>query len=152
MVLNMSRPSKLNDATKARLIQAIEGGMNYEDACRLAKITYKTFSNWMKKGKAAKSGAFFQFFQDIEYAKAKGLAFHLGVINNAARNGDWHASRYICQARHGMVIKRDEQPHTQMNIQVNAEQLNVQGLIEQIKINSKLIEQFETPKIDLDEE
>lgn len=146
----MSRPSKLNPQTKAILIQAIEGGMNYEDSCRLARISYKTFRNWMNKGKVAKSGTFYQFFHDIEYAKAKGLAFHLGVVNNAARNGDWHASRFILQARHGYV--QQQQLQQQPTIQLNIQELNVQNLLEEVKLNQKIIESIDTPKIELDEE
>ena len=146
----MSRPTKLNPQSKAVLIQAIEGGMNYEDACRLARITYKTFSNWMSKGRSAKSGIFFQFFQDIEYAKSKGLAFHLGVINTAARSGDWHASRFILQARHGYVINKEPLPAVQ--IQLQSSNMNVQALITEVQENNKLLDAIAPPVIDLDEE
>ena len=146
----MSRPTKLDAQTKALLIKAIEGGMNYEDSCRFARGTYRTFRNWMVKGKAAKSGVFFQFFQDIEHAKAKGLAFHLRMINEAARSGDWQASKFILQARHGYTINKEPAPSVQ--IQINAEQLNMQTLLAEVKENALLIEQMDKPLIDLDEE
>ena len=145
----MSRPTKLDPQRTKILVEAIEGGMNYEDACRLARIHYKTFTNWIKKGQKSKSGAFFQFLQDIEYAKAKGLAFHLSVINNAARNGDWHASRYICQARHGMVIPKE--PIQAVQIQINANEMNVQTLLQEVTDNAKQLGLLNVPVIDLDE-
>lgn len=145
----MARPTKLDPQRTKILIEAIEGGMNYEDACRLARISYKTFTNWIRKGKKAKSGAFCQFFHDIEYAKAKGLAFHLSVINNAARNGDWHASRYICQARHGMIIPKEIAPSVQ--IQIAANEMNVQTLLQEVTENAKKLGVLNAPVIDLDE-
>ena len=145
----MSRPTKLDEQTKMILCKAIEAGMNYEDACRFARITYRSFRNWMKAGEKAKSGIYFQFFQDIEFAKAKGLAFHLSVVNNAARSGDWHASRFILQARHKMVIEREPQP--QLEINVHANQFSVQELLEQVQENQKLLSTLQ-PVIDLDEE
>ena len=146
----MARPTKLDPQRTEKLIKCIEGGMNYEDACRFAGITYKTFSNWMAKGRESKSGRFFQFLQDINEAKARGVAFHLGVINNAARNGDWHASRFILQARHGYVINKEPAP--QLNIQLNAESMNINNLLEEVKSNALLLTELNEPVIDLDEE
>lgn len=61
----VGRPSKLTPEVKKRLIDAIKAGNYYEPACRFAGIDYSTFRKWMQKGEQAKSGQYFEFFEEV---------------------------------------------------------------------------------------
>lgn len=67
----MGRPTKLTPETQKKIVDAITAGNHLEAAAAYAGVEYRTFSYWMERGKTAKSGEFFQFFQAVMEAQAR---------------------------------------------------------------------------------
>src|SRR5262249_43526879 len=68
------RPSKLTPELQEAICKSIREGNCLSTACRCARISYRTFRNWMVKGRKAKKGQFRQFFQAIDQAEAESEA------------------------------------------------------------------------------
>lgn len=102
------RPSKLTPETCKAIVDGITIGMPYHAAAQAAGITYETFNNWMNRGKKAKSGRYFQFFQDIKEAESRGIRNNLILITKAAKEGSWQASAWILERRHPEDFGRRE--------------------------------------------
>ena len=64
------RPCKLTPDLQARFCQAIASGNYYQAACAFVGLDYRTFRYWMKRGKKARRGKFFQFFHAVKKAEA----------------------------------------------------------------------------------
>src|SRR5262245_16689453 len=64
------RPGKLTPEVQERLCTAIRAGNYFEAACAYADIGYRTFCTWMKQGKRASRGRFWQFRQSVLKAEA----------------------------------------------------------------------------------
>jgi hypothetical protein len=64
------RPLKLTPAIQTRIVQSVRNGNYPETAARIAGIPSTTFYRWMRVGKRARSGTFWQFWQAIKKAVA----------------------------------------------------------------------------------
>ena len=53
-----------------------------------------TLYDWMKKGETAKSGKYRDFYLDMQRAKSKFIAHHIGKIQD---NKSWMSSQYLLQ-------------------------------------------------------
>jgi transposase len=97
----MARPSKLTKELQEEIITYIEGGNFPEQAARLVGVTDRTFYNWMKKGREAKTerGKFFQFFQAVKEAESFSEAYHVQNIRKASDNGKWTASAWFLERK-----------------------------------------------------
>ena len=143
----MGRPSKLTDENKEKILKAIEAGMSQLHAAHFAGVTERTLQNWIAAGKKAKSGKYFQFFQDLNMARAKGVAFHCMIINNEAKNGNWHASKFMLQMK---GYGKDEESLEALEYEV--EDMDISSLLEQVNQGSEQLRLLAPPVIDLDEE
>ena len=89
------RPPKINDpALRTRILDALRVGATYVHACAYGGIAYNTFNEWMKRGEAARSGAFRDFYEDVKKAEGDAVAKWLGVIDKAALDGQWQAAAW----------------------------------------------------------
>jgi len=146
----MSRPSKLTLQTKSMLFKALQSGASDIDAAQFAGISVRTLAYWKEKGVQSKSGQFFQFLQEYQHAKSKGAVGLLGLLLAAAKEGDTKAAMFLLEVSHGYTRNRAENT---INIQVNAENMNVQTLLQEVREGSiQLLESIEPPAIDLDDE
>lgn len=92
----MPRPTKLNPHTHKAIIDALAIGATRKDSANAAGVDYTTFLNWMQKGEEAKSGAFFQFFNEVTKAEADVRIKFASTFAKAAKDGDWRAAeRYL---------------------------------------------------------
>lgn len=89
------RPTRLNAAVQARIVEAVRVGVTYEAAAVLGGISYATFNDWMEKGRAAKSGVYLQFVQAIEEANAYAEQAIFAQIRKANNDGDWRAGAWM---------------------------------------------------------
>ena len=64
------RPTSLSPEVQKKICDAIAAGNYYQAACSYAGIEYQTFRNWMKAGKDASEGPFFDFFLAVLKAEA----------------------------------------------------------------------------------
>jgi hypothetical protein len=67
----IGRPTKLTPAVQQRLVQAVADGNYREAACAYAGIGWSTFSRWMQRGEAARSGPFRELWEAIQEAEAE---------------------------------------------------------------------------------
>lgn len=108
----VGRPTKLNAETQKKVCDAILVGATYEAAAQYAGITYETFNEWMKAGRAAAApNAFSEFSEAVDRANAEAQVFFAMNIKDAARGGDWRAAAWMLERRfpkdYGAVTKAE---------------------------------------------
>ena len=106
--MSIGRPTKLNDAVKARICEALEKGNTRRVACLVGGISEQTFSNWMNRGgnpKLKKDGnpyaserPFIVFFGAIKKAEAKAEEEALQHIKDAMPD-TWQAAAWYLERK-----------------------------------------------------
>ena len=95
----MGRPSKLTPKTQERIIGAIRVGATYALAAQYGGVAYNTFNEWMKKGEAAKRGAYREFYDAIKSAEGDAAVKWLALIDKAAAE-TWQAAAWKLERRY----------------------------------------------------
>ncbi len=95
----MARPCKLTYEIQQRIGENISMGLTYSLAAEAAGITYKTFNDWMNKGKTEKSGIYNQFFKHIQKCNAEGARILLERLNDTAEAGNCQICMFILERR-----------------------------------------------------
>lgn len=93
----MARPSKLDEVTAMRLVQAVEKGLPRDTAAKLARIHPATFYDWMARGRAGEA-TYSEFSERIKAAEAKGEEELLGLLRGHARV-TWQAAAWLLERR-----------------------------------------------------
>jgi hypothetical protein len=86
------RPTKFTQKVTSAIIKNIRIGATFRDAAGAAGVDYESYNNWMKRGEAEGEGPYFDFFVSVEQAKHDAILQYVGVINKAAKQGDWRAA------------------------------------------------------------
>jgi transposase len=90
----MGRPTKLNQETHDRIVNAIRAG-NYQDtAAAYAGIDEATFYRWMERGREETEGIYCEFRKAVENAKAAAEVRDVALIDRAAQDGSWQAAAW----------------------------------------------------------
>lgn len=76
------RPSKLDQHTQDIIIVCLLHGLTHSDAVRQAGIHPKTFLRWLRKGQAAKSGQYYDFYVRVQKAEAEAHSVWMDRVNN----------------------------------------------------------------------
>jgi len=120
------RPSKLDEATQQKFLDAVREGLPYSTACALAGISETTFAVWRQRADAEPDSAYAGFMQALKAAEAEAEAANGKRIRSAADNGQWQAAAWILERRHPdkwARTERSEQQHSgQVEIVVRREQ------------------------------
>ena len=95
----MARPSKFTPEVTETIIKALQIGATYKDAAEAAGVDYDTYNEWIKAGKAAKSGRFSEFSEAVRKAEAQARLNYLSTIAQAAAKGDWKAAEAFLKRR-----------------------------------------------------
>jgi len=95
----VARPSKLTPDIQKRIGDNIALGLTYSLAAEAAGITYKTFNDWMNKGKTEKSGKYSQFYLHVQKCNANAAKVLLERINEAAKSGNTQMCTWILERR-----------------------------------------------------
>jgi hypothetical protein len=95
----MARPCKLTDEIQRKIGDNIALGLTYSLAAESAGVTYKTFNDWMNKGKTEKSGKYYQFSQYIQKCNADGALNILQRLNDSAKAGNCQICMWILERR-----------------------------------------------------
>ena len=80
-----------------RLIDAKRIGSSNADACAFASIHERTFYLWLKRGKAAKKGKYFEFVERLKKAESQAVVASLATIQQAAKKGTWQAAAWFLE-------------------------------------------------------
>jgi len=91
------RPRKDNPKLMQEVLKGIKAGLSYEGACGLAKVSYRTFLRRRELGEKNKSGRFWQFCQELEYAEAVAEA---GLLKRIKEDPDTKYACWILERRH----------------------------------------------------
>jgi hypothetical protein len=91
----MAMPTKLNETTQKRIVEAISTGNYMETAARYAGIDRKTFYNWMERGAGDDAEPLYREFREaVEEAKAAAEVRAVLRITQAANDGTWQAAAW----------------------------------------------------------
>ncbi len=95
----MARHSKLTSDVTERIGDGVSLGLTYSLAAESAGITYKTFNDWMNKGKTEILGMYYQFYKYIQKCNANAAKVLLERINEASRAGNTQMCTWILERR-----------------------------------------------------
>jgi hypothetical protein len=101
----MARPSKLKPEILEILLEAIGMGLTFKAAAQLAGIDETTYHRWKRKGRAATSGPYHQFYQSLRKAEIVGQAALLKNIHDASEGGQPIITTRVTSGPDGQVIK-----------------------------------------------
>ena len=137
----MARPCKLTDEIQQRIGENISLGLTYSLAAEAAGITYKTFNEYMNKGKTDKSGKYFQFYQYIQKCNADGAWELLTRLNDAAKAGNCQVCMWILERRFPEEFGR--RVYKKMNVVAENQNVIVDMALNDIDgIRAKILDKF----------
>ncbi len=122
----MARPSKLTPEIQKRIGDNIALGLTYKLAAESAGVTYKTFNEYMNKGKTEKSGTYFEFYKFIQKQNADAAKALLERIKKAADSGNctvcmWILSRRFSEDFGRRLYRKTKVVSENLNQNVNVE-------------------------------
>jgi hypothetical protein len=133
----MARPSKLTPDIQKRIGDNIALGLTYALAASAAGITYKTFNDWMNKGKTEKSRNYYQFYKYIHKCNADGALKLLERLNESAKAGNCQICMWILERRFSEDFGRRE--YRKMNLVSENQNVNVEINVKEADILRKQI-------------
>lgn len=142
------RPSKLTESTQRKIIEAIHLGCTYSIAASYAGIHEATLFKWMARGREGDGGIYEDFYRAIKQAESVNAVRCLASIAQSARDGNWTASAWLLERRHGYI---KDFPIQNIELTVDIQQSEVVTLIDEIREHA-LEDLIMGPVIDLDEE
>jgi len=141
----MARPTKLTPKLQQRIGDNIALGLTYSLAAEAAGITYKTFNEYMNRGKTEKSGKYHQFAQYINKRNADAAKTLLERLNEEAKAGDTRICLWILERRFASDFGR----RVYRNTNVVSENLNqnVEIIAKDVDgIRAQILEKFDLGK------
>ena len=145
----MSRKTLLNPERQKRITDALSLGATYEIAAGYAGVHVRSLYGWMARGERETEGVYFQFFQAVQNAQSRSAVQNLGTVLKAAQDGNWQAAAWMLERRHGYTRTPDVVP---VNVHIDAEQVSVSALIEELKAPVDELLAIAGPVIDIDED
>ena len=98
----VGRPSQLKDPARQAILDAIQNGAPYTEACAAVGISTATMRGWKRQGeldtRAGKSSAFAAFFADVQKARGLFVAEGVAAIKEASRQS-WQARAWLLERR-----------------------------------------------------
>lgn len=87
-------PTKLTPEIGEALAKFVRTGNNIDASCALVGVGKRTVYDWLYKGVNDKKGAYHDFAQLMEKAKAEAEAVRVGRIGQAGAAGEWTADAW----------------------------------------------------------
>ena len=94
----MARPSKLDDLTEKRVLDAVREGNSYENAARVAGISETTLHNWRARGERDEE-PYVGFLVRLKKARGEAEAASVAIVRTAATSGTWQAAAWWLERR-----------------------------------------------------
>lgn len=95
----VGRPSVFTEPIKKVLLESVQAGQSFAQACRRARIDPSTLSHWAAEvDEIGEKSKYFQFINDLMQAEATGqLALILTV--KSATKADWKAAAWLLERK-----------------------------------------------------
>ena len=103
-------------------------GLTYSLAAEASGITYKTFNQYMNRGKTDKSGKYFDFYKFIQKRNADAAKALLERLNLAAKAGDTRICLWILERRFSTDFGR--RVYRKMNVVSENKNENVEIIVQ----------------------
>jgi hypothetical protein len=104
------RPKGTNkiNLVKPELLKLLRSGVPVIHACAAVGIPEQTFYGWIRKGKESTKGQHFDFYNDVQKAKADAVTRNVALIQRAAQDGTWQASAWYLERCHPNEFGKQE--------------------------------------------
>ena len=99
----MARPPSITIHHVREVRDAIRIGLTQEQAAAYIGVGERTFYRWMRRGLREPDTIYGQFRQAVKRGEAQSVAYEMANIRRAARDGDWKASAWLLERRHGFT-------------------------------------------------
>lgn len=96
--MTTGRPTKLDDLTSEKIIDALAGGGTRRAAAAAAKVHVSTLQDWLARGRAGEV-PFSDFSDRVRWAEAEAEMIMVGAIRKAALSGSWQAAAWWLERR-----------------------------------------------------
>jgi len=133
----MARPCKLTNEIQQKIGENIALGLTYSLAAEAAGITYKTFNEYMNRGKTEKSGKYFEFYKFIQKRNADAAKALLERIKEAADSGNCQICMWILERRFSEDFGR--RIYKKINVASENINANVEITVQEVDILRKQI-------------
>jgi len=113
-------PTKFDKIRRQQIIKAFENGATHVLAAKAAGVSYETLRNWLRRGREQPRGAYNNFRLAVDRAKARGALSCLGVIQGAAKAGDWKPAAWLLERRWAYTkdgLQKEEVPERETIIE-----------------------------------
>lgn len=96
--MSQGRLTKLTPENIRKILDALRTGAPRKFACRSAGVSDRTFTLWMRHGRAKRSKEHVAFFSAVQKAEADGVCQNLKKIQTAGRK-NWQALAWMLERR-----------------------------------------------------
>ena len=115
----VTRPLLLVPERQQKIVTAIAAGNSRDTAAAYAGITPKTFFEWLRRGREAHSGVYYEFAQAVEQADAEAELVAVATIRQAMPFQWQAAAWWLERKRPNEWGKRD--PEVTVNVGVRVD-------------------------------
>ncbi len=95
----LGRPTKFTEETRKKILWALRLGNYRKTAAEYAAISERTLGDWLYKGSEEEAGEYADFHNDVPEAEQAAEVRALGVIQQAANNGQWKAAAWFLERK-----------------------------------------------------
>ncbi len=95
----LGRPTKFTEETRKKILWALRLGNYRKTAAEYACISERTLGDWLYKGSEENGGEYADFHNDVLEAEQAAEVRALGVIQQAANNGQWKAAAWFLERK-----------------------------------------------------
>ena len=103
---NVGRPPGPTPNHITIISQQVRLGMSLVLAAGAAGISHSTLYRWLSIGETATEGNYRELWKAVKEAEARNAAGHMASVIQASKAGQWQASAWVLERRHGYVKPR----------------------------------------------
>ncbi len=141
------RPSKISAKKIATVLDCLKLGASRAVAADYAGVNVATLYAWIAKGKTEERGHYRDLYDGIKRAESECTIRDLQILSEASLS-DWRAAAFRLERR---VPEYAKNPQPTVAVNVDAREINIMQLIQELQSTDQLIKSISPPIIDLDE-
>jgi hypothetical protein len=129
--MTIGRPSKLDDVTAQRIVEAVRVGAPWYLAADAGGVGRSTLRQWKQKG-ATGEEPYASFLARLKSAEGAGAVKSLERIQRAADNGTWQADAWLLERRYPKAFGRRDRERTATTVAASPIDVNDGALVESV--------------------